>query len=115
MRVTLTGATGLIGTRLVRELTGRGDEVTVLSRNPDSARERLGGGVEAVRWDPAAGPAPADALAGRDGVVHLAGENVAQRWTRGRQAAHPRVARAGHAQPRRRPARGRRPAARACS
>ena len=28
-----------------------------------------------------AGPAPAEALAGRDAVVHLAGENVAQRWS----------------------------------
>jgi len=26
-------------------------------------------------------PAPVDALAGRDGVVHLAGEPIAQRWT----------------------------------
>ena len=40
MRVTLTGATGLIGTRLVRALRERGDEVTVLSRNPDRARRR---------------------------------------------------------------------------
>jgi uncharacterized protein (TIGR01777 family) len=77
-RVTLTGATGLLGTRLVHALRERGDEVTVLSRNPDKARQALG--VEAHRWDPAAGPAPAEALAGRDAVVHLAGENVAQRW-----------------------------------
>jgi uncharacterized protein len=78
-RVTLTGATGLLGTRLVRALRERGDEVTVLSRNPDRAREALG--VDAHGWDPGAGPAPAEALAGRDAVVHLAGENVAQRWS----------------------------------
>jgi uncharacterized protein (TIGR01777 family) len=81
LRVTVTGATGLIGSRLVAELTGRGGEVTVLSRDPAAARERLGPAVEAVRWDPASGPAPAEALAARDGVVHLAGENVAQRWS----------------------------------
>jgi uncharacterized protein (TIGR01777 family) len=34
-----------------------------------------------VRWLPDQEPAPASALAGRDAVVHLAGENVAQRWT----------------------------------
>ena len=78
-RVTLTGATGLLGTRLVRALRERGDEVTVLSRNPGRAREALG--VEAHHWDPSAGPAPVEALAGRDAVVHLAGENVAQRWS----------------------------------
>ncbi len=80
MRVTVTGATGLIGTRLVAELTARGDEVTVLSRDPAKAREALGPRVEALGWDPASEPAPADALGGRDGVVHLAGEPVAQRW-----------------------------------
>ena len=78
MRVTVTGATGLVGRRLVQALRARGDEVTVLSRSPQKARDRLG--VEAVEWDPMAGPAPAAALAGRDGVVSLAGEPVAQRW-----------------------------------
>ncbi|MBX5440174.1 MAG: TIGR01777 family protein [Solirubrobacteraceae bacterium] len=79
MRVTLTGATGLIGRRLVAALRDRGDEVTVLSRRPREAAARLG--VETVGWDPAAGPAPAHALAGRDGVLHLAGARVDQRWT----------------------------------
>lgn len=79
MKITLTGATGLIGSRLVRTLKERGDEVTVLSRDPAKARAALG--VDAVQWDPMVGPAPAEALAGRDAVVHLAGENVAQRWT----------------------------------
>ena len=78
MRVTVTGATGRIGTSIVEALTQRGDEVTVLSRSPDRARDKLG--VEAVAWDPEAGPAPAEALEGRDAVIHLAGEDVAQRW-----------------------------------
>jgi uncharacterized protein YbjT (DUF2867 family) len=37
MRVTVTGATGLIGTRAVAALQDRGDEVTVLSRRPEHA------------------------------------------------------------------------------
>ncbi|HEX4804467.1 MAG TPA: TIGR01777 family oxidoreductase [Conexibacter sp.] len=81
MRVTLTGATGLIGARLVATLARRGDEVTVLSRDPARARERLGSGIHAERWDALHEPAPASALAGRDAVVHLAGEPVAQRWS----------------------------------
>jgi uncharacterized protein (TIGR01777 family) len=79
MNVTLTGATGLIGTKLVRALRERGDTVTVLSRSPGKAQSALG--VDAVAWDPIVGPAPAEALAGRDAVVHLAGEPVAQRWS----------------------------------
>ena len=81
MRVTVTGATGLIGSALVKALLERGDEVTVLSRDPERARTRLGD-VLALAWDPVGGPAPAAAFAGRDGVVHLAGENLAQRWTK---------------------------------
>jgi uncharacterized protein (TIGR01777 family) len=79
MKVTVTGATGLIGSRLVAMLRDRGDDVIVLSRSPERAREALG--VEARRWDASAEPAPVDALASRDGVVHLAGENIAQRWS----------------------------------
>jgi uncharacterized protein (TIGR01777 family) len=79
-RVTVTGATGLIGPRLIRELQAGGCEVTVLSRDPERARAKLGD-VEAVAWDLMREPAPAAALEGRDGVVHLAGEPVAQRWS----------------------------------
>ena len=43
-------------------------------------RRRAALGVEAVAWQPEHEPAPAAALAGRDAVVHLAGEDVAQRW-----------------------------------
>lgn len=79
MRITVTGATGLIGRRLVAALRERDDEVTVLSRRPEDARRVLG--VEAFAWSPEREPAPAAALAGRDGVLHLAGEPIAQRWT----------------------------------
>jgi uncharacterized protein (TIGR01777 family) len=79
MRITVTGATGLIGRRLVRALQAREDEVTVLSRDPQKARATLGE-VEAHAWSPLDEPAPTQALSGRDAVVHLAGESVAQRW-----------------------------------
>lgn len=78
-RVTVTGATGRVGSLLVAALKDRGDEVCVLSRRPEHASRALG--VEAMAWDPKAGAAPADSLAGRDAVVHLAGEDVGQRWT----------------------------------
>lgn len=81
MRVTMTGATGLIGPTIVSELLDRGDEVTVLSRDAARARRTLGSEVLAFDWDLHTQPAPAEALAGRDGVIHLAGENVGQRWT----------------------------------
>jgi uncharacterized protein len=80
VRVTVTGATGLIGSSLVASLLERGAQVTVLTRDPARARARLGD-VEAVAWDLMSEPAPAQALTGRDAVLHLAGEPVAQRWS----------------------------------
>ena len=82
----VTGATGLIGPALVAALQGQGAQVTVLTREPDRARAALPG-VEAVRWQMMDEPAPAEALAGRDAVVHLAGEPVAQRWSAGARTA----------------------------
>jgi uncharacterized protein (TIGR01777 family) len=79
--VTITGATGLIGRRLLGELQRAGWRVTVLTRDPKRARERLGGDVEAHAWDLRSEPAPAAALAGRDAVVNLAGEPISQRWS----------------------------------
>ena len=80
MRVAITGATGTIGRAVLGELRERGDEVTALSRDAGAARERLG--VEAVEWrDPKGEQPPLDALRGRDAVVHLLGETVAQRWS----------------------------------
>ena len=58
MKVTVTGATGLIGSRLCGALRKRGDEVTAVARE----------------WPP-------EVLARRDAVVHLAGERIAQRWS----------------------------------
>jgi uncharacterized protein len=80
MRVAVTGATGVIGRALVRELRARGDEPTALSRNARRAAEALG--VEAAEWKgPKDEPPPLDALRGRDAVVNLLGENIAQRWS----------------------------------
>lgn len=81
MRVAITGATGTVGARLVRELRARGDSVTVLSRSSARARSALGD-VDAVEWaDPVHEPAPAGVLSTQDAVVNLMGEPVAQRWT----------------------------------
>ncbi len=82
MRTLVTGATGFVGRRLV----GRLERPAVLSRDPEQARRVLGGDVQAFRWDPEAGPPPAESLEGVDVVFHLAGEPIAAgRWTADRK------------------------------
>jgi uncharacterized protein (TIGR01777 family) len=81
MRVFVTGATGLIGSRLVRRLQERGHRVVALTRRPAAASARLGPECTVVEGDPMR-PGPwMDAVDGCEAVVHLAGENVfGRRW-----------------------------------
>jgi uncharacterized protein len=82
MRVVVSGATGVIGRKLIAALLERGDEVVALSRDERRARDALGDGVKAHAWPhPTEHPPPESALAGTDAVVNLLGEPVAQRWT----------------------------------
>jgi uncharacterized protein (TIGR01777 family) len=76
--VLVTGATGFLGSALVRRLADQGHLVSILSRVPRSDRA---GGARVFAWDPHSGPAPLEAFAGVDVVVHLAGETVNGRWT----------------------------------
>jgi uncharacterized protein (TIGR01777 family) len=79
VRVAVAGGTGTIGSRVVSALLERGDEVTLLARDPQAARRRFG--TEAVAWNAADGPPSPDALAGQDAVVNLAGSPLDRRWS----------------------------------
>jgi uncharacterized protein (TIGR01777 family) len=78
VRILVGGASGLVGSALVPALRAHGHEVHRLVR-PQSAGPRSQGDVE---WDPSAGRVDAIRLEGFDGVVNLAGENIADhRWS----------------------------------
>ncbi|WP_432135648.1 MULTISPECIES: TIGR01777 family oxidoreductase [unclassified Streptomyces] len=74
-RIAVAGASGLIGSALVRSLTADGHEVVRLVRRaPRDADE--------VRWDPEREYVDTAGLAGCDAVVNLAGAGVGdRRWT----------------------------------
>ena len=72
MRVLISGASGLIGRALTRALAANGDEPMALVRRAPQQGE--------VQWNPAQ-RLDLEKLAGCDAVVHLAGKNIAGRWT----------------------------------
>lgn len=78
MHVLITGATGLIGSALVKQLLAFSHQVTALTRSPNIAREVLGDQVQLL-----------DSLKSLtnlneiDAVVNLAGEPIAnRRWSK---------------------------------
>jgi uncharacterized protein (TIGR01777 family) len=77
MNVTLTGATGFIGSRLIDRLRSEGHELRVLTRSPRLAQT----GIRYFEWDAISQPPPAECIDGANAVIHLAGEPVFQRWT----------------------------------
>ncbi|NMO14706.1 TIGR01777 family protein [Pyxidicoccus fallax] len=81
MKVAVTGASGFLGPGFVQRLLGRGHDVHVLARDIGRTLGRLPQGVTGSFFD-AATPLAPDALGGAEAVVHLAGEPVAQRWTK---------------------------------
>lgn len=78
MKITISGASGLIGRRLLKTLSGNENALQVLSRH---AGTNMPGGIKVFPWDPGKGEPPADSLRDTDAVIHLAGEPVAQRWS----------------------------------
>lgn len=76
MRILITGASGLVGRQLKNFLTAGGHEVKTLGRS----------GAD-IRWNVERNQLNAAELEGFDAVVHLAGANVGERWTRKHRAA----------------------------
>lgn len=80
MKVLVTGATGLIGSALCDALYARGDDVVGLTREPSRARSD-NPRVSWHKWEPMLERPDPAAFDGVDGVVHLLGERIDQRWT----------------------------------
>src|SRR5581483_8540691 len=82
MRIFVTGATGLVGRRLVRRLHERGDQVVILTRRASHASQLFRDNAAVVEGDPMRSGDWMKAVADSDAVIHLAGENAfARRWS----------------------------------
>jgi uncharacterized protein (TIGR01777 family) len=80
LKVLVTGASGTIGRALCDALFARGDNVVGLTRDPSSARQ-ANPRVTWHKWEPTLERPDPAAFEGVDGVVHLLGERIDQRWT----------------------------------
>jgi uncharacterized protein (TIGR01777 family) len=79
--ILITGATGMIGKKLIAALLLQGHEVSILTRKPIKIKD-----VQVFLWDVENGEINNACLDGITTIVHLAGAGVAdQKWTKDRK------------------------------
>ena len=79
MKIVIAGASGAIGSALVRALRAAGHDVHQLVRRATRSADE-------IAWDPAAGKIDLARLEGADAIINLSGENIAAgRWTAARR------------------------------
>lgn len=79
MKVLITGATGLVGKAIVKELLDRGIAVNYLTTRKEklvSSKELKG-----FLWNPSEGEIDKDCFEGVSTIVNLAGASISKRWT----------------------------------
>lgn len=80
-QILISGATGMIGKRLILALQEKGHKIAILSRKPAVIKD-----VKVFLWDVEQQKIDPACLEGIDTIVHLAGENVAgEKWTAARK------------------------------
>lgn len=82
--VLITGATGMIGSEITRQLRHQGTKVHYLSRNRAGLREEPG--LRGFHWDPGNKQMDPEALEGVTAIVNLAGAPISMPWTRTNKA-----------------------------
>ncbi|HKG07668.1 MAG TPA: TIGR01777 family oxidoreductase [Pedobacter sp.] len=79
--ILITGATGMVGKKLIQTLHEKGHEINVLSRKKGNIKH-----AKIYLWDVYNDKIDPECIEGIDTVIHLAGENIAeQKWTKERK------------------------------
>ena len=77
MRIAITGATGMIGSRIASFLQAQGHQITVITRRSSYHQPQ----TPVIIWDPALNYIESEKLEGFDVIIHLAGANVGEYWS----------------------------------
>ncbi|MBI6120048.1 TIGR01777 family oxidoreductase [Salegentibacter maritimus] len=79
MRVLITGATGLIGSKISQLCLDKGIEVYYLSTSKEKLESKEN--YKGFFWDPNNNEIDNDAIKGVDAIINLVGASIAERWT----------------------------------
>lgn len=81
MKILLTGATGLVGNDVGKQLVERGHTVVAVTRSRVEAQQNLTYKAEIIECDLTRNVLSQEAFEGVDAIVNLMGESVDGRWT----------------------------------
>lgn len=79
MKILITGATGLIGKELVKLLLAKHHTIHYLTTSASKIESKPD--YQGFYWNPELGKIDENCIYGVDAIVHLAGANIAKRWT----------------------------------
>jgi len=79
MKILITGATGLIGSELVKLLVAKNHTVHYLTTSKEKIK--YDSNYVGFYWNPQLGKIDENCIYGVDVIIHLAGANIAKRWT----------------------------------
>lgn len=80
MRVLITGATGLIGTEIVKICEAQNIKVNYLTTRKSKIKSESS--FKGFYWNPNNKEIDKDCFKGVDAIIHLAGASIAKRWTK---------------------------------
>jgi len=80
MKILITGATGLVGKQLVKQLLSEGHQVNFLTTRKDAIDSLPN--CTGFYWNLKNGTIDITCINGVDKIIHLAGASVANRWTK---------------------------------
>lgn len=80
MKVFITGGTGFVGTYLAGRLIKEGNDVSILTSNPDSSETRLPQ-VSYIAGNPTIKGLWQESVGKHNMIINLAGASIFSRWT----------------------------------